>query len=141
MTGKGVRGQINGKGIALGNSKLMADMNVDISALEKQADELRSEGGTAMYVAIDNGLAGIITVADPIKASTAEAIKNLHAAGLKVVMLTGDNATTAQAVARKLGIDEVHADVLPADKNRIVQELKDAGAASVIVAATLKTPE
>jgi len=128
VTGKGVRGQIDGKGIALGNSKLMADLNVNITELEQQADQLRSEGGTAMYIAIDNRLAGIIAVADPIKPSTAEAIKNLHAAGLKVVMLTGDNATTAQAVARKLGIDEVHADVLPADKHRIVQELKANGA-------------
>jgi len=128
VTGKGVRGQIDGKGIALGNSKLMADLNVDISKLEQQADELRSEGGTAMYVAINNRLAGIIAVADPIKASSAGAIKDLHAAGLKVVMLTGDNETTARAVARTLGIDQVHADVLPADKHRIVQELKDAGA-------------
>ncbi|MEX2490099.1 MAG: copper-translocating P-type ATPase, partial [Pseudomonadales bacterium] len=128
ITGKGVRGQIDGKTIALGNSKLMKDLNVDISSLEQQADELRSEGGTAMYVAVDNKAAGIIAVADPIKASTAQAIKDMHAAGLKVVMLTGDNETTARAVAKKLGIDEVHADVLPADKHRIVQDLKSAGA-------------
>lgn len=106
----------------------MADLSVDIRALESQADALRGEGGTALFVAIDGRAAGIIAVADPIKKSTSQALKDLHAAGLKIVMLTGDNATTAKAVAAKLGIDEVHADVLPADKSRIVKELRDKGA-------------
>ena len=128
VTGKGVQGRIDGKAVALGNSKLMASLNIDVQTLDKSADELRSEGGTAMFVAVDNKAAGIIAVADRIKASTSQALKDLHIAGLRIVMLTGDNATTANAVAKKLGIDEVHADVLPADKHRIVQELKDKGA-------------
>ncbi len=128
VIGKGVQGRINGKPVALGNRKLMESLNIDISALEKSADQLRSEGGTAIFVAIDNKAAGIIAVADPIKASTQQALQDLRAAGLKIVMLTGDNAVTANAVAKKLGIDEVHADVLPEDKQRIVQELKAKGA-------------
>ncbi len=128
LTGKGVQGNIEGKTVALGNASLMQQLNVDVSALTKTADQLRSEGATAMFVAINRQAAGVIAVADPIKASTAQALTDLHKAGIRIVMLTGDNVTTANAVARKLGIDEVHADVLPADKHRIVMQLREKGA-------------
>ena len=128
VTGKGVKGQVSGSSVALGNSKMMQTVGADISALLEQADSLRAEGATAMFVAVDGVGAGIIAVSDPIKETTPEAIKNLHKAGLKVVMLTGDNETTARSVAEKLGIDKVHADVLPEDKSRIVKELRAQGA-------------
>jgi len=128
VTGKGVKGQVSGAKVALGNDKMMEAVGADISALTEGADNLRGEGATAMFVAVDGKAAGVIAVSDPIKDTTPEAIKNLHKAGLKIVMLTGDNETTARAVADKLGIDEVHADVLPEDKSRIVGELRDAGA-------------
>ena len=128
ITGKGVQGNIDEKNIALGNSALMADLNIDLATLTSQADTLRKQGSTTMFVAVDGIAAGLIAVADPIKASTPQAIKSLHAAGWKIVMLTGDNPTTAHAVAEKLGIDEVHADVLPADKRRVVAELSAQGA-------------
>ena len=128
VTGKGVKGQVSGSSVALGNSKMMQTVGADISSLLEQADSLRAEGATAMFVAIDGVGAGIIAVSDPIKETTPEAIKNLHKAGLKVVMLTGDNETTARSVAEKLGIDKVHADVLPEDKSRIVKELRAQGA-------------
>lgn len=128
VTGKGVKGRIDGKDVALGNSKLMDDLGLDSNAMKDKADHYRAEGGTAMFMSIDGKLAGIIAVADPIKETTPQAIKDLHAAGLKIVMLTGDNETTARSVAEKLGIDEVHADVLPQDKSRIVSELRDNGA-------------
>ncbi len=128
ITGKGVQGEIDGKTVALGNASLMQQLNVDIDTLSATADQIRSEGATVMYVAINREAAGMIAVADPIKASTAQAIKDLHKAGIRIVMLTGDNITTANAVARTLGIDEVHADVLPIDKHRMVMQLKDKGA-------------
>nr|WP_231561723.1 copper-translocating P-type ATPase [Nitrosococcus oceani] len=128
VTGKGVKGRVEGREIALGNSKLMADLEVDTAPLWKGAEELRVQGATAMLVAIDGKLAGVIAVSDPIKETTHGAIQDLHEAGLKIVMLTGDNETTARAVSEKLGIDEVYADVLPQDKNRIVGELRDKGA-------------
>jgi Cu+-exporting ATPase len=128
VTGKGVKGRVNDKTIALGNTKLMDDAEVDSSVMKEEADRYRAEGGTVMFVAINGKLAGMIAVSDPIKETTAKAIKDLHEAGLKIVMLTGDNETTARSVAEKLGIDEVHADVLPQDKSRIVGELRDAGA-------------
>ena len=128
VTGKGVKGQVSGSSVALGNSKMMQTVGADISSLLEKADSLRAEGATAMFVAIDGVGAGIIAVSDPIKETTPEAIKNLHKAGLKVVMLTGDNETTARSVAEKLGIDKVHADVLPEDKSRIVKELRAQGA-------------
>ena len=106
----------------------MEAVEADISALLEKADILRAEGATAMFVAVDGLAAGVIAVSDPIKDTTPEAIKNLHKAGLKVVMLTGDNEITAKAVAQKLDIDKVHADVMPEDKSRIVRELRDKGA-------------
>lgn len=128
VTGKGVKGHIDGKAVALGNSKLMNDLGIDSEVMKEEADRYRAEGGTAMFVAIEGKLAGIIAVADPIKDTTPQAIESLHKAGLKIVMLTGDNITTAKSVAEKLGIDEVHADVMPQDKSRIVGELREAGA-------------
>lgn len=128
VTGKGVKGHIHGKAVALGNSKLMNDLGIDSEVMKEEADRYRAEGGTAMFVAIEGKLAGIIAVADPIKDTTPQAIEALHKAGLKIVMLTGDNITTAKSVAKKLGIDEVHADVMPQDKSRIVGELREAGA-------------
>ncbi len=128
VTGKGVKGKVSGAQVALGNNKMMEAIGADISALIEGADNLRSQGATAMFVAVDGKAAGVIAVSDPIKDTTLEAIENLHKAGLRIVMLTGDNATTARSVAEKLGIDEVHADVLPEDKSRIVVELRDKGA-------------
>ena len=126
-TGEGVQAIVDGKQVVIGNSKLMQRFNSFDEELSTKADVRRKDGETVMFVAIDGKAAGLVSVADPIKPSTADAIKLLHEAGLKVVMLTGDNEKTAQAVANKLGIDEVHADVSPEDKNRIVKEMQDNG--------------
>jgi len=128
VTGKGVRGRINGRDVALGNAAMMDAIRVDRSDLDAKADALRDQGKTAMFVAVDGKPAGLVAVADPIKETTAEAIEALHAEGFKVAMVTGDNARTAQAVAGRLGIDEVRADVLPDQKVAIVRELQAAGA-------------
>jgi len=127
-TGKGVRGRIGQRSIALGNVRMMQLLGVDTRQLGSRADALRSEGKTAMFVAIDNKPAGLVAVADLIKDTTREAIEALHREGFKVVMVTGDNERTARAVANRLGLDEVRADVLPEDKARIVRELQDTGA-------------
>lgn len=127
VTGKGVRGEIDGRNVALGNAAMMDELRVDRTELIAQADALRDEGKTAMFVAVDGKLAGLVAVADPVKETTAEAITALHAEGFKVVMVTGDNARTAQAVAGRLGIDEVRADVLPDQKAEIVRELQASG--------------
>ncbi|MDD5268487.1 MAG: copper-translocating P-type ATPase [Methylococcales bacterium] len=127
VTGQGVSGRISDRQVALGNAKLMAARNIDSTPLQKQADELRLEGQTVMFVAVDGQLGGFISVADPIKSSTPEALKALHEAGIKVVMLTGDNKTTANAVAKKLGIDRVEAEVLPEQKTGIVKQLQAEG--------------
>lgn len=127
VTGKGVRGEIDGRNVALGNAAMMDELRVDRTPLIAKADALRDEGRTAMFVAVDGKLAGLVVVADPVKETTAEAITALHAAGFKVVMVTGDNARTAQAVAGRLGIDEVRADVLPDQKAEIVRELQASG--------------
>ncbi|MDP2185901.1 MAG: heavy metal translocating P-type ATPase [Xanthomonadales bacterium] len=126
-TGIGVRGVVNGRKLAIGNSELMRDAGVDPTAMHATAEALRDEGASVMFLAVDGQLAGLIAVADPIKASTAEAIKALHDAGLRIVMATGDGLTTANAVARQLGIDEVHGEVRPADKIALVQRLKAEG--------------
>jgi len=128
VTGKGVTGRVAGERAALGNATLLEELDVDLTPVAARAEELRSEGQTAIYVAIDGKLAGLIGIADPIKESTAEAIAGLREAGLRVVMLTGDTRTTAQAVARQLGIDEVEADVLPERKSEIVARLQASGA-------------
>ncbi|MGY9039788.1 MAG: heavy metal translocating P-type ATPase [Rhodobacterales bacterium] len=127
VTGKGVRGEIGGRAVALGNAAMMQEMSLDTSDAEASADALRIEGKTAMFIAVDGALAGIVAVADPIKDSTAQAIKELHAEGLRVIMATGDNERTAQAVAGKLGIDEVRAGVLPEDKKTLIDTLRREG--------------
>lgn len=128
VTGKGVRGRVHGRDVALGNPAMMRDMGLEISKADENADTLRAEGKTAMYVAIDGNLAGLVAVADPIKPSTESAIRDLHTAGLRVIMATGDNQRTAEAVAAKLGIDEVRAGVLPEDKKNLIEELRAQGA-------------
>ena len=127
ITGQGVIGDIEGHRIALGNAKLMASLSIDITHLSQQADTGRSGGDTVMLVAIDGKAAGLISVADPIKKSTNEAIRELHADGVSIVMLTGDNRITAEAVAKKLGIDRIEADVSPEQKADIVKQLQAAG--------------
>lgn len=127
VTGKGVRGTVGGREVALGNAAMMAEVDVDPSALRARAEALRGEGQTVMFVAIDGRLAGLIGVADPIKASTPDAITSLRAEGLRIVMLTGDSETTARAVAAKLGIDEVIAGVLPEQKAEHVATMRDEG--------------
>ncbi|MGE0046762.1 MAG: copper-translocating P-type ATPase, partial [Hyphomonadaceae bacterium] len=126
-TGKGVIGVVEGKKIALGAERYMSELNVDTAALQTMAEQLRRDGATALYVSIGNAGAGIIGIADPIKNSTPQALADLRARGLRLVMLTGDNRTTADAVARKLGIEDVEAEVLPEDKSRIVTRLKQEG--------------
>ncbi len=127
-TGKGVRGQIGEQSVALGNISMMQLLAIDAAQISPRADALRTEGKTAMFVAIDNKPAGIVAVADPIKDTTREAITALHHEGLRIVMVTGDNERTARAVANRLGLDEVRADVLPEDKAKIVRELQGGGA-------------
>ncbi len=126
-TGKGVSATIDGQKVILGNQKLMGDFGVDVGPLHGQAEEMRSEGQTVMFVAIDGKLAGIIAVADPIKETTPRAIEKLHKDNLKIVMLTGDNRATAEAVARKLDLDDVIAEVLPDEKASVVKKLQDEG--------------
>ena len=127
-TGKGVRGRIGDRNVALGNARMMQLLDIDPAPLAGNADELRAEGKTAIFIAIDGKLAGLVAVADPIKETTREAIEALHAEGFRVVMVTGDNRRTADAVARRLGLDEVRADVLPDEKAKIVRELQEKGA-------------
>ena len=127
VTGMGVRGKISGRAVALGNSAMMREMGLDTAKADEKADTLRAEGKTAMFIAVDGTLAGIVAVADPIKESTAQAIRELHAQGLRVIMATGDNERTAQAVAGKLGIDEVRAGVLPEAKKDLIDQLRREG--------------
>jgi Cu+-exporting ATPase len=127
VSGKGVAGTVDGRTVALGNVALLQQLTIDPGPLATRADELRADGHTVMFVAVDRQPAGLLAVADPIKSTTAEAIRQLHAEGLKLVMLTGDNRTTAQAVARRLGIDEVVADVLPDQKAAVVKRLQAEG--------------
>jgi Cu+-exporting ATPase len=127
VTGKGVKGTIDGRRVALGNAALMRDAGIDVSALEAGADTHRSEGRGVMFAGVDGALAGLIVVADPVKDSAAEAIAELHREGIRIVMLTGDNRTTADAAARSLGIDEVIAEVLPDQKQAKVEALRKEG--------------
>jgi Cu+-exporting ATPase len=127
ITGKGVVGKVDHRQIALGNSKLLEQLNIEASGLIERAETLRKEGETVMFVAVDGRLSGLIGVADPIKESTARAIKALHEDGIRIVMVTGDNRTTAEAVARKLNIDEVQADVLPEQKGEVVKRFQADG--------------
>ena len=127
VTGQGVRGTVDGRAVALGNDKLMAAQGVDIGAVKVDVCRLRGEGATVMYVAVDRGLAGLVAVADPVKASTPAALERLRADGVRIVMLTGDSRGTAEAVAAKLGIAEVEAEVSPEDKNAVVRRLRREG--------------
>ncbi|MCR9151209.1 MAG: heavy metal translocating P-type ATPase [Rhodobacteraceae bacterium] len=127
VTGKGVRGNVDGRAVALGNAAMMQEMGLDSAQAEARADALRTEGKTAMFIAVDGALTGIVAVADPIKDSTAQAIRELHAQGLRVIMATGDNERTAQAVAGKLGIDEVRAGILPEAKKDLIDQLRRDG--------------
>jgi len=127
VTGKGVKGRVDGKAVALGNLKLVKDLGLDGAELSAKADAARDDGQTVMFIVLDGAVAGLVAVADPVKASTPAAIKSLHELGFRVVMATGDNERTAKAVAARLGIDEIRADVLPADKARIIQELQAQG--------------
>ncbi|MET4702018.1 Cu+-exporting ATPase [Constrictibacter sp. MBR-5] len=127
VTGKGVQGRVGGRAVALGNAAMMKEMGLDTGTADAKADTLRAEGKTAMFIAVDGALAGIVAVADPIKESTTQAIRELHAQGLRVIMATGDNERTAQAVAGKLGIDEVRAGILPEAKKDLIDQLRREG--------------
>jgi len=127
ITGKGVAGKIAGHAVAIGNRKLLADLGADVAKLAELAEARRADGETVMYVAIDGSAGGIIGVTDPIKETTPAAISALHGQGLRIVMLTGDSRTTADAVAGKLGLDDVIAEVLPDQKANVVKELREAG--------------
>jgi Cu+-exporting ATPase len=126
-SGKGAVGKVDGKRVALGNAKFLAELNVEVAALSEQAEDLRKEGATTIFISVDEQIAGVLAIADPVKPSTPEALSELKAEGVRVVMLTGDNWTTAKAVARRLGIEDVEAEVLPEQKSAVVQGHKSAG--------------
>jgi P-type Cu+ transporter len=127
ITGKGVIGKVDGKSVLLGNSALLANERIADEPLQSRVEALRREGQTVMLVAVDGRLAGLVSVVDPIRASTSEAIQLLHEDGLRIIMLTGDSRATAEAVTRKLGIDDVTAEVLPEQKNEVVKQLQSKG--------------
>ncbi|AKO99554.1 copper-(or silver)-translocating P-type ATPase (plasmid) [Marinovum algicola DG 898] len=127
ITGKGVRGVVDGKAVALGNLAMIRDLGLDAGELTAKANTRRDEGETVMFVVLDGEIAGLVGVADPVKDSTPAAIKDLHALGFRVIMATGDNERTARAIGARLGIDEIRADVLPEDKARIIKELQQDG--------------
>lgn len=126
-TGKGVIGKVGDQAVALGNAMLMAELAIDVASLIKQADGLRADGATVIYMAVNGRPAGLLAIADPVKATTAAAIEALQQQGVHVVMLTGDNRRTAEAVAKKLGIDAVESEILPEDKGKIVEKLRASG--------------
>ena len=130
--GKGVTGTVRGKKIALGNARFLAELNIDTSTLRAGAERLRSEGATAIFLAVDSETVGVIAIADPVKQTTPDALKALAADNIRVVMLTGDNRTTAEAVARQLGISEVEAEVLPDQKSAVVEKLRREGRAVAV---------
>ncbi len=127
ITGKGVTGRLGGRSVALGNAALLQELGVDSTPLDAVAEQFRQQGGTAMFVVVDGQPAGLLGVSDPIKETTPEAIDLLHKEGIRVVMLTGDNRTTAAAIANQLGIDEFHAGVLPEQKGEVINKLRAAG--------------
>ena len=127
VTGKGVVGVVDGKKVMLGNLKLVTDHGIDATELTPAANSRRDEGETVMFVVLDGAIAGLVSVSDPVKETTPAAIKALHELGFRIIMATGDNERTAKAVAVRLGIDEIRADVLPQDKARIIRELQDQG--------------
>jgi Cu+-exporting ATPase len=125
--GKGVIGMIEGKRLTLGTPKFLAELNIDTAPLTQEAERLRQDGATAIFLAVNGKLAGVIAVADPVKLTTPTALSALSADGVRVVMLTGDNRTTALAVAKRLGISEVEAEVLPDQKSAVIEKLRAAG--------------
>src|SRR5690606_32227482 len=127
VSGKGVSGFVDGRAVALGNAMMMADLGVDASPLRQRVEAFGDAGRSAVYVALDGRLAGLVAVADTIKPTTQEAIRALHKAGLRIIMATGDNEQAARAVAASLGIDEVRAGVLPEDKRRLIDDLQAQG--------------
>ena len=127
IPGKGVMGNIDGKQLAVGNQKLLHSLKIDARLLTEQANALREDGQTVMFVAIENQLAGLLAVSDPVKEMTMETIQNLQDAGLRVIMLTGDNRATAEVVAKKLKIDQVEAEILPNEKAEVVKRLQAGG--------------
>ena len=128
ITGKGVKGVVDGRAVALGNAKLIAEMGLEAGHLSEMANARRDEGETVMFVVVNGTVVGLISVADPVKETTPAALKELHRLGFHIVMATGDNERTAKAVAGRLGIDEIRADVLPDDKAHIIRELQERGA-------------
>jgi P-type Cu+ transporter len=126
-TGKGATGKVDGKTVLLGNSNFLTSLGIETQALNEVGERLRGDGATVINIAVDGKLAGFFAIADPVKASTPDALKALAAEGVKVIMLTGDNRTTANAVARKLGITDVEAEVLPDQKSAVVTKLQKAG--------------
>jgi Cu+-exporting ATPase len=127
VTGKGISGTVDGKQVAVGTAQLLKDLSVDSVAMNVRADELRRDGATAMFLALDGHIAGILAIADPIKSTTLAALTQLRAKNIRIVMLTGDNRTTAQAVAATLGIKEVEAGILPDGKNAVIRRLRGEG--------------
>ena len=125
--GKGVTGTVDGKTLAIGNGKFFAEIGIVVTALDAQAETLRHNGATAVFVAIDGTVTGLLGIADPLKSTTQAAVEALRADNIRIVMLTGDNRTTAEAIARELGITEIEADVLPQDKSKIVERLREEG--------------
>jgi P-type Cu+ transporter len=125
--GKGAVGTVEGRRVVVGNARMMDDAGIDVATLKADAEELRREGATALFVGLDQSAVGVIAIADPVKPTTPDAVAALRKAGMRIVMLTGDNRTTAQAVASKLGISEIEAEILPEDKARVVARLRDGG--------------
>jgi Cu+-exporting ATPase len=127
VTGKGVKGVVDGRRVALGNARMVADLGIDAGDTGEAANERRDQGETVMFVVVEGAIAGLISVADPVKETTPAALAALHALGFRIIMATGDNERTAKAVAGRLGIDEIRAEVLPEDKARIIKELQAEG--------------
>ncbi|MCB1468220.1 MAG: heavy metal translocating P-type ATPase, partial [Rhizobiaceae bacterium] len=127
VTGKGVKGTVDGQAVALGNLAMIRDLGLEAGDLTTKANARRDEGETVMFVVVEGEIAGLVSVADPVKETTPAAIKDLHELGFRVIMATGDNERTAKAIGSRLGIDEIRADVLPEDKARIIRELQEAG--------------
>jgi Cu+-exporting ATPase len=127
INGKGITGRVDGRRVALGNAALMRDLQVEIGELQARADEPQRDSATVVFIAVEGRAAGLIAVADPIKATTSAALRALHRAGIRIVMVSGDNRATAQAVARQIRIDEVHAEVLPQDKSLLIQKFRKEG--------------
>ncbi len=125
--GRGVKGNVDGRAVAIGNQKILRELGDDSREFAARAETLRTEGQTAIFVSVDGRVAGFLGVADPIKESAGEAIKQLQAEGIRVVMLTGDSRTTPEAVAKKLGLDDVRAEVLPEGKGEVIKRLQEGG--------------